>query len=777
MGRLGLRLSLRSGREAFVRLLATTVAVTIGVTVLLGVFADYHAFQVTSRRPAWEKTHAAPPDASAAREALWNYSENVYKGRFIEQLDVAALGGGAPVVPGIPRLPGAGEYYASPALSALLRTVPANELGDRFPGLQVGTLGDRALSGPDELAIIVGYSPATLAALPSTIRVTAIATGRDVQGTTNIYRLAFGLGAIALLFPLLILINTATRLAAARREERYAALRLVGATPRQVGVIATVDAVVGAAIGALAGAALFLVLRPVLAGISFSGVRFFSSTVTPTLWGYALMLAGVPVAAAVASLVSLRRVQISPLGVSRRVTPKSPTVARVIPLLVGVPLFVAPVLINAQQPARAPVFIGLFLIMVGLVTGGSWLTMQAARLLLKVSRGASSLLASRRLSDNPKLAFRTASGLVLAVFVGTMIACLVPALQAAGTKGDAAALTNVLRVPYPGNSSSAGLSPEVGDTLLRDLRNYPGATAIPIYVSSGNQESGPSKSQAPIQAAGDASPPPGVGPIVKPANNESVIDCTSLAQLPVLGTCPPGVAAVKANVDDLLFTDNPLFLNRDLPAVTPSSPPAPSDVSSLSIAALLIATPDASTRERVRTFLTRFNATVAGVGGDLRSWQMGALEPQTFGEMAAIRNHDANNVLRVVLAGVALTLIVAGCSLAVTVGGSLVDRKRPFTLLRVTGTPLPTLYRVVLLESALPLVVASVVAAATGVAIAEPVIRAILTSIHGAESISAYPTAGFYLTLGAGLLVSVAVIAAAMPLLGRITAPDNVRFE
>ena len=51
-----------------------------------------------------------------------------------------------------------------------------------------------------------------------------------------------------------------------------------------------------------------------------------------------------------------------------------------------------------------------------------------------------------------------------------------------------------------------------------------------------------------------------------------------------------------------------------------------------------------------------------------------------------------------------LTILVAGCSLAVSIGGGLVDRKRPFTLLRVGGTPLGTLYRVVLLEALLPLV-------------------------------------------------------------------------
>jgi hypothetical protein len=60
---------------------------------------------------------------------------------------------------------------------------------------------------------------------------------------------------------------------------------------------------------------------------------------------------------------------------------------------------------------------------------------------------------------------------------------------------------------------------------------------------------------------------------------------------------------------------------------------------------------------------------------------------------------------------VTLTLIVAGCSLAVAVGGGLVDRKRPFTLLRVSGVPVSALSRVVLMEAALPLAAATVIAA------------------------------------------------------------------
>ena len=91
------------------------------MTLLLAVFADYHAYQVTSSRSCWECTQGAQGTGSTSSSAgseLWNYSENMYKGQFIEVLDVAALGPKAPLVPGLSRLPGAGQYYASPALAS-----------------------------------------------------------------------------------------------------------------------------------------------------------------------------------------------------------------------------------------------------------------------------------------------------------------------------------------------------------------------------------------------------------------------------------------------------------------------------------------------------------------------------------------------------------------------------------------------------------------------------------------------------------------------------------
>ena len=106
MVRLGLQLTLHSGREAFTRLLLTTVAVALGVAVLLGVFAEFHAFQADANRSCWECTQGATvPKALGTRGELWNYSADFYQGRTIERLDLAALGSGRPGPAG--RLPAA----------------------------------------------------------------------------------------------------------------------------------------------------------------------------------------------------------------------------------------------------------------------------------------------------------------------------------------------------------------------------------------------------------------------------------------------------------------------------------------------------------------------------------------------------------------------------------------------------------------------------------------------------------------------------------------------
>ena len=449
MYRLGLRLTLRSGREPFVRLLVTAAAVAVGVAIMLAVLADFHAFEVTNNRPSWETTQGQPvaaDHAPAARSELWNYSNDIYAGQTIERLDVASLGPGAPVPPGISALPASGQYYASPALAALIRTVPRDELGDRFGGRLAGTIGRRALTGPDELVIYIGCAPSKLAGLPATMVVDRINAAPGRQVWSSYFRDAFIVGALAFLFPILILVGTATRLAAARREERYAALRLVGATSGQIGVIASVDALVERPSGrrrrhrdlhpaAACARRHRYHQRAVLRGRGHAHDRGLSHRPAgrPGRRGH--------LGAAVAASACASRRSASAAGSRRR----RPRPWRIAPLLAGFALLILGLALTSRQAIGGPVVPGLLIILIGLVVAGPWLTAQAARLLRPDHDwrvGAAGGAAAGR--QPARLPSGRSGGLVLAVFLGTVLAGLLPAVDSIAATPSATALHNVL---------------------------------------------------------------------------------------------------------------------------------------------------------------------------------------------------------------------------------------------------------------------------------------------------------------------------------------------
>jgi hypothetical protein len=736
MLRLGLRLTLRSGREALVRLAVTTVAVAVGVALLLGVLAEFHAFQAQSNQPCWACTSGnSVPSTLPAGGELWNDSVDFYRGQTLTRLDVAALGAAAPVLPGISKLPAAGQYYASPALAALLRTVPADELGDRFPGTMIGTIGQAGLTGPGQLAIYIGYTPTALNAIGGTTWVTSIATAPAPEVFTPFFRYAFGIGVLAVLFPMLVLISTATRLAASRREERFAALRLVGGTPADIRMIAAVESVVSAFFGAVLGVVIWLLVQPLVAGGALIGTQYFSSTVTPAAWEYAAIIVGVPAIALVAALISLRRVQISPLGVSRRATPKRPTVWRLTLLALGVGLYFYGLSVTSHKSIGAATYPGLLLTMVGLVIAGPWFTWATARLVGSVSGGAAPLLASRRLADNPKAAFRSVTGLVLAVFLGTMVGTLVPAVNATEASPTNGALSNVLvdQVGMPGPAAAR---------LLRGVGAIGGASVYPFYATA-----------ADVGTSGGQNAP------------FAIVSCGVMRDLAVLGQCAPGAAAVQVT-DASLFDDNPLFNTKAF--VSASDPAYHGTLAGLPLQAVLVRVNGPATLERVRTYLAVNAPPQTSIGPG-----QSATPPRTFGETLQIRTQRADTLENLVYAAVALTLIVAGCSLAVAVGGGLVERKRPFTLLRVGGTGVGVLSSVVLLEAAVPLVAATLLAA--GIAYG----TSVLAFVRLAPAGTAIPQLGhtYFDLMSGGLVLAFGVIAVTLPLLRRMTAPGNVRFE
>ncbi|GAA2216611.1 FtsX-like permease family protein [Micromonospora olivasterospora] len=115
------------------------------------------------------------------------------------------------------------------------------------------------------------------------------------------------------------------------------------------------------------------------------------------------------------------------------------------------------------------------------------------------------------------------------------------------------------------------------------------------------------------------------------------------------------------------------------------------------------------------------------------------------------------------------SLPIAGCSLAVSVAGGLSDRKRPFSMLRLTGVRLRTLRRVVALETVVPLLAVAVVALGMGFLVAHLFLRAQL----GYTLLP--PDGSFYLMVAGGLAVSLGIVASTLPLLRRLTGPEAAR--
>src|SRR5689334_16673857 len=355
---LGLRLVISGGREAITRLVILAVAVGLGVGLLLTAVAATNAVTAWNNRHAWFWTGTAwvpPGRATGVASLWWHPRSDIFNGQTINRFDVAATGTSSPVPPGIPRDPGPGQYSASPALAALLRSIPATQLAGRSPAHLPGTIGDAALPSPASLVIIVGRAPAQLAHTPHSVPVTSISTTEvgwpvppteanpkgltytppDSGGGKSSIDLILSVAALAILAPVLIFIATATRLSAARREERFAAMRLVGATRRQVSLLAATESTAAALLGVAAGFGIFFLLRTPVAGIPFIGAPFFPGDLSLSLLDVLAVAIGVPVSAAVAAWLALRRVHISPLGVARRATPKPPRAWRVLPLLAG----------------------------------------------------------------------------------------------------------------------------------------------------------------------------------------------------------------------------------------------------------------------------------------------------------------------------------------------------------------------------------------------------------------------------------------------------------
>ena len=221
------------------------------------------------------------------------------------------------------------------------------------------------------------------------------------------YVILAAFACLMLVVPFVSLAGSAARLAASRRDARLSALRLAGATTAQVVKLTALDAAIQALFGAGIGIVGYCAVMPLIMLLKFQNRHFMFQELwvgLPVLVG---VLAGVTVLALVSSLITLRRVAITPLGVMSRAAQPLPATWRVLIFLVvmaGLYLLLNNVSMFAGLGENA-VFV--------LVFGAFFVGFTMVNVV-------GTMIAMRRILDNPKRAWRNVSGVGLAVFIAVI---------------------------------------------------------------------------------------------------------------------------------------------------------------------------------------------------------------------------------------------------------------------------------------------------------------------------------------------------------------------
>lgn len=222
---------------------------------------------------------------------------------------------------------------------------------------------------------------------------------------------------LLLVVPVLALTVQALRVGSVARDRRMAALRLAGATPRDVRTIAGVEAGCAALLGGLLAGLAYLLLWLLVGVLPPASARMLDAPDAFDALACAVLVPLAGVAGALSGAAIHGRAVVEPLGVHRRGRPAAPGGASRAALIAGVALIAVSV---AATPGvdgdHATVLALLLAMLLGLLlaafAGGSRLVLALARLLAQ-RPGVEALLASRRLQADPRSAGRVAGVLFL----------------------------------------------------------------------------------------------------------------------------------------------------------------------------------------------------------------------------------------------------------------------------------------------------------------------------------------------------------------------------
>ncbi|SDL61230.1 FtsX-like permease family protein [Lentzea albidocapillata subsp. violacea] len=736
---LGVRLAVGGSRKSWVRLLLQGAGIGMCVAVLLLAASIPTAFGNRDQRG--DARNVVEKGAGAAPLLLENGSV-AYRTDYVRGGYVRALVADAPKPPGIERLPGDDEIIVSPRLAELLASPEGELLRPRFPQKVIGTFAPEGMDGPQDLRFLAGDSK-----IQRNDGNQVYAFGQEYSGggLPTILLMLSIVGAVVLLFPVLVFVSVATRLAAAQRDRRLAALRLVGAGATRVRLIASGEALAGAVVGLVVGFGLMFAIRPLADDIPLPEAAVFPSDLTPTLPLTFVVVISVPVLAVLTSVFAMRRTIVEPLGVVREQKPVRRRLWwRVVPALAGVALLASQFgkFGGQAKPEEWPIIAGVVLLMFAVPALLPWLVERAVH---RMSGATPALqLAVRRLQLDAGTAARVVGG-VAVVLAGTVTLQVI----LAGVEND-------VKAEDTRSANTNSLSITVNETTpLPDLPDVLARTPGVVGVQS----------------------------LLRTYATTPDNDYTTIA----VGTC----AALKTVVDLADCTDGKTYL---VPTGNGLGDPKTGDVlrfeetgGTWTVPALerrtgtrlgIFATPAAAANLDLTHAYAEIQAEMDLTRPDVAEHVRNALAPYSwrlhtvfFGQDNSSEVEQVFLAVRRALYGAALiTLLLAGASLLVVGLEQVRERRRPLAAMAASGVPRGTLARSLVWQNAIPLVISTAVSVGTGILLGVLVTRTFDAEVH-------YDWEGIGFVTGISVGLVVLVTALTLPSLRRATGALGLRTE
>ena len=746
--RLAWLLFARSFRHNWRRFLLLALALGIGVFLLFLAVAGLNGLANRMNSASWQQTIrqsatastqlATSPEPLYAMLSSGSSVDSFWRDKQINVTRLVAGGDTSPQFRDMPT-PAKGEYYVSPGLKKIIDEHPEDAMGSRFGDKPLGLIPDNYVVSPDELSVVSHMDLAEAQHLEkagmSVMKLYTIDQRPAIEPRYSaIVTPVLYLAVLIFLLPIMLLVSAATRLGGSQREQRYAALRLIGATRTQIRRIMTLESLIASLVGVIFGITLYMVARPFVLEFTFNGMRFWPHEVTiPTV-----QIAGIAGATLIFTIFiswwSMRRVQISPLGVARRsIRHRRLHWWRILPLGIGLaavgyvmsPLF-SPAPMERGNVAALFIFASVVVLMFGLLIAGPFVTQKLAAAIARYTRHPSVLLGMKYIAFNARGVFRSVSGVVVALFVGSFLLACASGMQHFMTQ-------LIGNNPYSRLQTNAVL-----------IGSHTGSDALPDGQASTLQALDYVRSVVEVKEV---------------SYTFAVMPCQAAAAY-TKTPCPDdeGYVGVSFNAQ---ISPNDLYGTTEQEVyqqIGKSSPYA----NLSAIKPSYLAKIDYDNIDKLRSDITDSYAEDASAGVylfDGTTTNTPFIHPliTELAELARI--------------GIAATVSVAIASLAIATVGGLLERRRSLATLRLGGMTVGGLHRVILIEALVPLLGVASLSAGLGVGVGYVLMRQLSAAPEHVLSLS-------YLVLfGCCIAVAIAITTCVLPLLKRIANPDSIRTE